>query len=337
MPSAAGVGVAASFLWTAQGAYVTRNANLYQKAKKMPGSAIGMFQGWFWLGFQSTNVSGNVTAGILLSAGDHYLTLLMAIYLGCGVAGCLLATTLRQVVEVDDNEEEARMLPEDSEEPKSTNKPTPAATTTIDQLSLTYRLWANPKLQLLIPILLYSGLEQGFIWGDFTANYVKPALTKANVGYVMAVYGMTDALASLAFGKISDMVGRTPIMLLGTSCQIGVMLYFLIGDVPTSNSGGTWAVLVVCACLWGIGDATMNTQLSAILGDEFPDDKEAAFANFKLFQSLMTSVSFFYNSVAPKVVKLGIMLGLVALGDLFYLGLTAYKKAQRNKGYGRFQ
>jgi MFS family permease len=61
----------------------------------------------------------------------------------------------------------------------------------------------------------YSGAEQGFIWGDFTTYYVKPALGLNNIGFVMAFFGATDALASYGIGKLSDKLGRTAVMSIG--------------------------------------------------------------------------------------------------------------------------
>ena len=43
------------------------------------------------------------------------------------------------------------------------------------------------RLLFLLPLVVYSGVQAGFIYGDFTANYVKPTLGTDNIGYVMAV------------------------------------------------------------------------------------------------------------------------------------------------------
>ena len=59
-------------------------------------------------------------------------------------------------------------------------------------------------------------------------------------------------------GKVSDLVGRGPVLVLGTLCQLGVSITLLIIDVPKDS----WTLLILFAAVWGIGDATWNTQIT---------------------------------------------------------------------------
>ena len=52
-------------------------------------------------------------------------------------------------------------------------------------------------------------------------------------------------------------------------------------------------VLLPVACLFGLGDAILNTQLYSILGFVFRLQAAAAFASFKLLQSMATGILFF--------------------------------------------
>jgi MFS family permease len=62
----AAVGVAASALWTAQGAYLTCNSELYSRAKgEDPASSLGHFNGIFFCIFQCTQLSSNLSASLL--------------------------------------------------------------------------------------------------------------------------------------------------------------------------------------------------------------------------------------------------------------------------------
>jgi hypothetical protein len=107
------------------------------------------------------------------------------------------------------------------------------------------RAWANPRLYSLLPLIMYSGLEMGFIWGDFTANYVKPTLGKADIGYVMCVFGASDIFYSFALGRLSDdaRVGRMPVLALGALAQLAIMLYALRLRVPDCSSGAVDAAM----------------------------------------------------------------------------------------------
>lgn len=55
-------------------------------------------------------------------------------------------------------------------------------------------------------------------------------------------------------------------------------------------------VLLPVACLFGLGDAILNTQLYSILGFVFRSQAAAAFAAFKLLQSMATGILFFCTS-----------------------------------------
>eukprot|EP01059_Diplonema_ambulator_P015123 TRINITY_DN2621_c1_g4_i2.p1 TRINITY_DN2621_c1_g4~~TRINITY_DN2621_c1_g4_i2.p1 ORF type:complete len:205 (+),score=83.28 TRINITY_DN2621_c1_g4_i2:106-720(+) len=181
-------------------------------------------------------------------------------------------------------------------------------------------LWKDPRMLYLIPLIMYNGMEQGFIWGDFTSNWVKPSVGLENIGYVMAAFGATDALGSFILGKVSDITGRFPIMTLGALCQLTVIIILVIVDV--GNCDKKYFILILSAFLWGIGDAVWNTQISSILGEVFTKEKDNAFSNLKLWQSLMTSVMFFLNfdaSLLSQNLTLYLVLGLLIIGYSSYL------------------
>ena len=48
--------------------------------------------------------------------------------------------------------------------------------------------------------------------------------------------------------------------------------------------GEEW-VLYVVAALWGTGDAVWQTQINALYGVLFADSEEAAFSNYRLWES----------------------------------------------------
>lgn len=76
LSGAALCGFCASFLWYAEGKYITKSANKYRDAvvrqsegQKSPKDAKGLFNGIFFAMFQLTQISGNLLAGILFSSG----------------------------------------------------------------------------------------------------------------------------------------------------------------------------------------------------------------------------------------------------------------------------
>lgn len=345
------VGIAASFLWTAQGTYMTSCAFHYARACGKPTkSALGLFSGLFWGIFQLTQISGNLLESLIFKKGSSPVPLFV-VYLGCAGLGTLLAAFLRTVTVVDvkesdkddasdDGDVDGALPGDDMEAAKprrsasfhmdSSNRPDKKEKPGFVELLLgTVRLWRNPKMVLLIPLLFLSGLEQGWVFGDFTKAFIAPSLGKENIGYVMACFGAVDALSSFALGKLSDVVGRPPILILGFLCQTTVCVILFLVDIPAD----AWGLLIGCAALWGLGDASWNTQISAILGDLFSDNLDGAFANFKLWQSLLMGTAFLLGTLLAKSphTYLGLLVGFLVVATICVLAALAIHKRDSKK------
>ena len=52
------------------------------------------------------------------------------------------------------------------------------------------------------------------------------------------------------------------------------------------------SVVYVIAAFWGIADAIWQTQINALYGNIFASDEEAAFSNYRLWESLGFLVAF---------------------------------------------
>jgi MFS family permease len=312
IPSSALVGVGASFLWVAQGTYLTRNAAFYAMCKGEDQAAyIGLFNGIFFGIFQMTQISGNITASILLDVVGASKTVLFLVFMACAIIGTALVFFLRTVE--DPNKELAGIA---------------AGKTNWQIAENMVKLWKDNRLQLMIPIIMYFGLEQGFIWGDFTANYITDGLGEDYIGYVMAIYGGSDALSSIALGSYSDTVGRGPVVIFGALVQLIVCAVLFSIDVTELERGTMWGVLMVCAALWGMGDAVWCTQIAAAVGDIFRGDKEGGFANLQFWQSLMISISFGLNFLLGSTVKLSILIVFGVVGVAGFLKIIKMEEGK---------
>ena len=235
MLAGAAVGFAASPIWVAQGAYITQQAKLWSAAcppLDAAGNAIvgaadaiprmGDANGIFWACFQATQISGNILPSVMLNAGASN-TAVFLVYLVFAICGTLVASRLRKPPA-----EAAELVTEAPQE----------LTPVMESVTSMVGAWSNPRMYSLIPIIMFSGLEMGFIWGDFTANYVKPTLGKADIGYVMCIFGVSDIFFSFLFGKLSDMpsIGRMPILALGGVAQLVIMIVSLGLEIPDCAS-----------------------------------------------------------------------------------------------------
>ena len=125
-------------------------------------------------------------------------------------------------------------------------------------LVATFKHMKKPYQLLVIPLTLWSGVEQGFLASDYTAGYVSCVLGVHNVGYVLICYGIFDALCSVSFGAIIKFTGRVPIFLLGAMINL-VVVIILFEWTPHPSQAYVFFIL---AAMWGIGDAVWQTQIN---------------------------------------------------------------------------
>ena len=130
------------------------------------------------------------------------------------------------------------------------------------------------------------------------------------MGRVLILFGVCDALASVGFGFVIKKTGRIPIFILGAIINVTVLIVMLTwaperekvyGKLDkfykmTCNSDNYFTVVYILAALWGIGDAIWQTQINALYGVLFPNEEEAAFSNYRLWESLGFLLAFVTSS-----------------------------------------
>ncbi|KAI4987402.1 hypothetical protein ZWY2020_020202 [Hordeum vulgare] len=293
------LGFTSSLMWVGQGTYLTSAAISHATENKLhSGQVLGRFNGEFWGMFASTQVTGNLISLVVLGndkdGGAANKNLLFTVFLGCMVVGivlmCLLSRRDESRAESDCHEPHERSFLHDTSRPAVTPL-------------------ADPRMLLLAPLLAYYGLQKAFVWAVFTKSVVTPVLGVAGVGGAMAVYGAAGVVSSLVAGRLtSGLRSSTFIVSTGAVLQAGVLLWLLLFYSPMDGLLGSAAPLVVGA-VWGVGDGILNTQLSALIGLLFENDKEAAFALGKMWQAAATAAVFF---LSPSATLQGMLAALAA-------------------------
>ncbi|XP_066450655.1 protein unc-93 homolog A-like [Eleutherodactylus coqui] len=234
--------------------------------------------------------TGNITSG---QPSNTVIYVLLGSYTGCGVGAVLLI-----IIFLD-------QIQEDREE-KDVNSGS--------ILFLAIKQLHDKRQCLLIPLTMFSGFEQGFIASDFTKSYVTCILGLKYLGFIMICFGVTNSICAAIFGKLAQYTGRVPLFLLGAAINIGCIIGFLIWK----PADGNFAVFFVMSGLWGAADAVWQTLLSSLYGILFEKNKEAAFANFSLWESLGFAIAFGYSSFLCVYIKLYILMCVVVVGILLY-------------------
>jgi len=310
-PAAGLLGFGAAPSWVSQGEYVSTLAERHNDVYRE--DVFGMFNGIFCAIFQLTQVSGNLISYIVLDKDKNSPTeaptslplwdspsksvvdtktkylLFLSFIISCGL-GILITQFTLEALKVKNT---AQKMGYTQIEKESIDAHEEQSSCLV--LTSTLRLMAKPHLFMLIPIMVANGLEQGFAYSTLTANVIKTNLGEANIGLGMICFGVLNTLSSLIFGKISDQkkIGINTCLCIAFIVQIGcgVWLWFKFEDLKKNS----WVEVLIVSGVWGVGDGICTTLLSARLGAWFPKDKDAAFSNWKMYQSLGISIIFFFH------------------------------------------
>ncbi|XP_030628594.1 protein unc-93 homolog A isoform X2 [Chanos chanos] len=286
------LGLGGSPLWSAKCTYLTISGNQQaEKEKKKGQDIINQYFGIFFFILQSSAVWGNLMSSLIFGQDRT---------LGVG----LLAIILVAVFLEDIDKAQAREF--------RRNKGNLLFWGTFLE---TFKLLRDKRLIMLIPLTMYSGFEQSFLAGEYTKNYVTCALGIQYVGFVMICFGATNSVCSYTFGRLAEYTGRIALFSLAAVANLACILALFFWRPHPDQL----PVFFVFPALWGMADAIWQTQTNALYGVLFPKDKEAAFANYRMWESLGFVIAFAYSTFICLSTKLCILLAVLVLNVLTYL------------------
>ncbi|KAM8953536.1 protein unc-93 homolog A-like [Pelodytes ibericus] len=325
------VGIGGGPLWASKSTYITIIGNKYaEMCGKSAKDLVNQYFGIFFFICQTCRVWGNLISSLIfnltpaagsLEAANQTICgaddcpvvtaqsgnstdgpsktviyILLGSYTACGVLAVLMIILFLDKTQVDQE--------------KNKDAETSFCATLLSAL----KHLRDKRQCLLIPLTMFSGFEQGFIASDFTKSYVTCILGLKYVGFVIICFGVTNSICAAIFGKLAQYTGRIPLFLLGAAINIGCIIGFLVWKPSTDN----FAIFFVMSALWGIADAVWQTLLSSLYGVLFEKNKEAAFANFSLWESLGFAIAFGYSSFLCVYVKLYILMCVIVIGIILY-------------------
>ncbi|XP_069463946.1 protein unc-93 homolog A-like [Ambystoma mexicanum] len=330
IPTSVIMGLGGAPLWAAKCTYLTVSGNNYAaKVGKVGKDIVNQYFGIFFLLFQSSGVWGNLISSLIFgqnptggpqdvnytSCGaidcpsvtvasgnstrptDTLIYTLLGIYTGSGVLAVALIAIFLDQIDVEDAKSK-----EEREQPIWTT------------VLATFRQLRDKRQLLLIPLTMYSGFEQGFLAGDYTKSFVTCPLGIQYVGYVMICFAATNSLCSMMFGKLSQYTGRIALFALAMVTNVACIIALLLWR----PSSAQFPVFFVFPALWGMADAVWQTQTNALYGVLFDDHKEAAFANYRLWESLGFVIAYAYSTFLCVYVKLYILLAVLVVAMVMY-------------------
>ncbi|CAG0883173.1 unnamed protein product [Cyprideis torosa] len=349
------LGLGAAPMWSAKCTYLTQIAMKYSElSRERTEAVIVRFFGIFFLFFQSSSVFGNLIVAQVLGRGDEDANVTDDALAKCGINFCaseqddsdnenldpppksrlytlstiylissfgaalLIATLLDPLTKYGELD---RTGPAKSNQPEGSSG--------LHHLLATFRHMKHPFQLLVIPLTMWSGVEQGYFTSEFTRAYVSCAWGTPNIGYVMLCFGVVDALSSYCFGYVIKLVGRIPVFILGAALNAGcIVTFYLWGPNPDEVY-----VFFVIAGVWGMADAIWQTQINAFYGVLFPESEEAAFSNYRLWESIGFILAYALNNlvcVRFHTTVVATVLGVGMAGYMIIEVIHVTKKKQYN-------
>lgn len=130
----------------------------------------------------------------------------------------------------------------------------------------TVTLFKQPTMLLIAGIILFLGARGGLVWGALPARF--PAKL---IGYTNICFGVAEVLGGLTFGKLSDRIGRKPVLFLGyliESCALALSGF--------AKSDRIWACYLTMF-LFGASDSILQVVVNSVLPVLQPKKTQAAF------------------------------------------------------------
>lgn len=178
------------------------------------------------------------------------------------------------------------------------------------QVLATVALMLRPRMMLLLPIFLFSGVEITMWSAWFTRQ-----MYKTEIGFVLVGFGLAEFAGGMIMGKIADSCGRWAILLPAGGVFGAAMWLTWTGNqqilreckyVPCDDStkhipdmscpcdSADYTKYYIAAVLYGLADCAIQTATSAICATDFVKEglSADAFALFRTFQSLGLFIGF---------------------------------------------
>ncbi|KAJ8676200.1 hypothetical protein QAD02_011986, partial [Eretmocerus hayati] len=182
-------------------------------------------------------------------------------------------------------------------------------------LAVTLKLLREKSQLLILPITIFIGAEQAFLFADYNAAYVSCAWGISNIGYVMICFGVVNALAAPLIGSVVKLTGRVPVMAVAFFIHIGLFIKLILW---TPSAQQSWTFFAITG-LWGIADAVWLVQVNALSGLLFPGKEESGYSNFKLWEATGSVITYAYSPYLRIDTKLYILIGTLCVGMICYL------------------
>ncbi|XP_022196896.2 protein unc-93 homolog A [Nilaparvata lugens] len=210
------------------------------------------------------------------------------------------------------------------------NRIEPTVTAADKQLDAFKRLrqaFVDPRLRLAAPMSLFVGLEQGFMYSDFTESYVLCSLSMDNVGMVFFSLAILQAIAGFTLSMLLQHVKRYMVIGMGFAFHACLLMVLVIwkpaGDDP--------ALIYVIAAAWGVCNAVWDTLSFGLMMSSYHDSWQGPVAHSYIFRYSGLALAFVFHGLLCNETKLYCLAVALVLCVAPYTWLEMKEVRHRNQ------
>ncbi|VEN64611.1 unnamed protein product, partial [Callosobruchus maculatus] len=184
----------------------------------------------------------------------------------------------------------------------------------------------DSRLQMAAPLAIFIGIEQAFMYADFSKSYVMCTLGIHRLNYVFLAMGLLQSVAACTLSMLLRTIRRYYVVAVGFifhGCLLMVLfLWKPIDDDP--------ALFYVISASWGVCNAIWEMLMFSLLTNQYSDNWESAFAITSFFRFMGSSLSFLFHGFVCNSLKL-YTLGMFLLVAVVSFGWLEVKLENNKK------
>eukprot|EP00939_MAST-03C_sp_MAST-3C-sp1_P003856 g3856.t1 len=308
-------GLAAGYLWTAQGPFMQAAAKLYASsivvdddgsdgplsadarekiAMKKSNSLLASIFGFTYLVCEALMKAAATFLPKQFNGGE---TMIYVVFTIVSVICSLAAICVKDLTVY---------LPQKSAAEKASQKETSLRALVLGKSAAAVRLvTSDPKMILLYPVQMGFGFAGTFIAYYANSVLISNCINDSNsttnyTGYFAALIAVVAGICSPLFSFVTRKLGgrKMPVMILGISAflvEMAIYAGYNVNESDLIRGDGLCRVgpLVALYCLHGVGRGVWESTNKAVILDFFPDDAAAAFANVIVSSGMASTIGFF--------------------------------------------
>ncbi|CAH1393860.1 unnamed protein product [Nezara viridula] len=183
----------------------------------------------------------------------------------------------------------------------------------------------DPRLQLAAPLSVFIGLEQGFMYSDFSKSYVACALGITDISLVFLSLGVLQSIAAFTLSLLIQHIRRHIVIAVGFFFQSCLLLVLFLWKPSKEDP----ALFFVVPAVWGVCNAIWDILSFSLLVSVFPDSWQAAFAHCYFFRYLGLALAFGIHGSLCNWLKLYGLAGAMVIAVTPYTWLEMKQESKK--------